>query len=254
MRSSHYIEVDLQPNASGSVQIAPLGDFHLGSGTCRTELIQEAVSKAVKEKQYVVGMGDYLEVGTRHSVGAGVYSQSMIPEEQKELCIELLQPLADAGLLLGLIPGNHEQRTFKDDGIDITADLCRALQVPLLGHTCFIYAKVGDQRYDIYATHGSAGATLPHTKVRAALELFKYIDAELVLYAHLHHLAHETIKAFGIDRKNKCIKSMRRNVVLTGSFLGYRGSYAEQKNYMPAKIGYSIINLGYDSHDISVII
>jgi len=41
-------------------------------------------------------------------------------------------------------------------------------------------------------------------------------------------------------------------VVLTGSFLRYRGSYAEEKNLLPSRIGSPVISLYASQHEIRV--
>ena len=57
-----------------------------------------------------------------------------------------------------------------------------------------------------------------------------------------------------MDKRNRKIDNAVRHAVLTGSYLRYSGSYAEQKNLPPVPMGCAVITLFSDHHEIRVTI
>jgi len=130
--------------------------------------------------------------------------------------------------------------------------MCRILGCRYLNHTAMHNWKVGKQSYTAYSTHGSSGARLPYTKIKSALDIFRFVNCELVLYGHTHGLDHMTQLLQFVDKKNRKIDHAVRHAVLTGSYLRYPGSYAEQKNLPPVPMGCAVITLYSDHHEIRV--
>ena len=190
-RRSRFVDPRFELDEKGRVRIMATGDWHLGAPTCDEQKIREDLERAVNNHWYVLCMGDQLEMATRTSPGSGVYEQ-IPPEKQIERIVEILQPVNDAGLLVGVHSGNHEGRVSKAAGLDITKMICRILGTRYLAHAAMHNWKVGKQSYTVYSTHGSSGSRLPWTKVKAAVDCFRFVDAELVLYAHTHGLDHLT--------------------------------------------------------------
>jgi len=192
---------------------------------------------AHKNGVYVLLMGDLLESGMRDSVGDSVYRQKLDPQEQMEEVIELLEPLADEGLILGLHMGNHEFRITKSTGIDVCKLMARILKVPYLGYSCWSILSVNRTRYTLYSTHGTGGSRFKHTKLKKAMDVAAHIDSDILAYGHLHSLAAEsTIKQVFDRRKNK-VTHKKQYVVLTGSYLRYDNSYAQMMDYPITRIG-----------------
>lgn len=242
----------LTPNKGDRVQIMPIGDAHLGAKTCKVEMLQETIDFCLKNKIYVIGMGDMIEFATRYSVGSGVYEQEYNPQKQVEVVIDMFKPLQKAGLLIGMITGNHEERCTKETGLDITKIMCDALKCKYLGPGGYLLLKVGKESYTIFATHGSAGGRTFQGKMNGAIKCFNYNDVEIVMYGHTHGLGYNKLEYFSINKKSKTIKSMSKYAILTGSFLDYQGSYAEQKHYQPATPGSPLVSLYGNSHKIYV--
>ena len=251
MRRTSLVDARLVPNKDDRVQVMPIGDIHWGAETCDEELFLKTLSDCLAKGIYVVGMGDMLESSTIGSVG-DLFGQKYSPQEQMDKMVEMLKPLADAGLLLGLHSGNHEHRVSKLTSMDVTLMMCRLLGVPYLGHSVFHIWRVGKQSYTVHSTHGSSGARLPYSKVKAALDVFRYVEAEIVLYGHLHGLDHMTQMYYKVNKTRKVTEECARHAVLTGSFLGYKDSYAERKNLPPVQTGTALISLWGDQHKIHV--
>ena len=252
MRRTNLVDVRLETNKGDRAQAIGLGDIHLGYPTTDLALVQSVIDRCIEKHIYVIGQGDYLECGTTSSVGDSVYQQTLNPHQQMEMMIEILKPLADAGLLLGLIAGNHENRITKTTSIDVTQVMARILGVRYLGFSSFLLLRVGKQSYTGFACHGASGARLDYTKIKAALDLFRFNDVELITMGHVHTLNHMTQLYQKVDKTRKMVIEATRHVVLTGSFLRYRGSYAEMMLLHPAPTGVAYISLYGDSHNIHV--
>ena len=228
------------------------GDWHIGAPTCDLELLRENLKKCLDEGIYVIAMGDQLEMATRTSPGTGVFIQDD-PNNQVNIVVELLKPLQDAELLLGMHAGNHEERLSNVAGLNITRLMCQLIGCRYLAHSAFHLLRVGSESYTLYSTHGSSGARLPYSKIKSVLDVFRYIDAEMVLYGHLHGLDHMAQLYQRIDKRSKKVSSLRRHAVLTGSYLRYSGSYAEQKNMPPVPMGSPIVTFYSDEHEMRVV-
>ena len=130
--------------------------------------------------------------------------------------------------------------------------ICQILRVPYLGYTCYHYLRVGGQTYTAFSTHGSSNAgTLPG-KLNAAIRASYHADVDIVFYGHTHGLATTNVIMEMVDKRNKSIVTMDKNIVLTGSFLEYRGSYAEMKGYQPVQTGTALAVFESIKHKIRV--
>lgn len=105
MKITHLNQQTLVPNTEHGVELIAWGDVHLGNPGCNIHKAKGYLDYALKNKQYVIGMGDYIDAVTLTSKGY-IYDQVCSPEAQTEIMIEMLWPIAKAGLLLGLHRGN----------------------------------------------------------------------------------------------------------------------------------------------------
>ena len=100
--------LDIKNHGKDYAEVIFFGDTHWGSPQCDKERARKMIEYCVQKEVYVLLMGDLLEFATRGSVGAGVYEQLMNPHKQFDEAMEMLMPLAQKGLILGLLRGNHE--------------------------------------------------------------------------------------------------------------------------------------------------
>lgn len=252
MQRTYLIDKRLELDSKRRARICPWGDIHYGAKTCLIDKAEAMLSLCLEKHIYVVGMGDLLECAVKDSPGNGIWEQVVPPEEQIEKMITLLTPVRDAGLLLGLHRGNHEQRIAKHTSIDVIKLMCKILGVPYLDHTAFSLFYVGDESYTVHSTHGSAGARLPWSKIRSVIDVFRFTEAECILYGHTHGLDHATTLYNQVDKRRKVVNEITRHAILTGSYLGYKGSYAEEKNLPPVQVGSPIVSLYGDRHEVRV--
>lgn len=243
---------DLPPNGRNRVNIVFFGDLHAGHPTCLWDKAQAILDFCLERGYYVMLMGDLLECGITGSVGDSVYTQSLNPQGQMEAVIELLKPLAKAGLILGMHAGNHEHRIFKTTGINVAKNMAGWLEVPFLHSACWSLIRVGKQNYKIYSLHGATGSRFVHTKIKAATDISHFFHAEIIAHAHVHDLASASIERQYIDMKNKQVAYWKQYIVLSGHYLGYDLSYAQEKGFPPSKVGSPKVQLYSDKWDVHV--
>ena len=230
-------KVTLKPNHPGYAELLFFGDLHIGHPQCEFQKAEKMLDYCLKHKMYVLLMGDLLESGTRESVGDTLFKQELNPQKQMERALELLAPIAKAGLIIGLHDGNHENRITKMTGIDISKIMAKMLNVKYLGYSCWSLLRVDGIQYSMYSTHGASAARFKHTKLKSVMDLAGWIDADIIAQGHVHSIASEAIIKQGVDFRNRVVKETKTYVVLTGSYISWDNTYAQMKNNPITKIG-----------------
>lgn len=252
MKTTHLNEHRLTPNTrSGDVEIIAWGDVHFGHPNCNVDKAKGYLEYCLKNKQYVIGMGDYIEAVTVGSKGY-IFEQVCSPEAQTETITEWLRPLAEAGLLLGLHRGNHSQRVMNTTSFDPVAIMCKELKCRHLGDATFNIFKVGKQTYRVKSAHGRSSARLPQTKLLACRNMTNVATADLYLMGHMHTLETSASIYFDVDLRSGKLVQRTRHYCITGSFLEYLGSYAEANCMIPSRTGSPRITFEAEHHDIHV--
>jgi len=220
-----------------------MGDEHIGSQFYDEETHLKNVEWCYEKNAPIILMGDEMETATRDSVGAGVFEQDEIVQEQLEKVERIYKPLADKKLILGVHIGNHEARLYNHSGINISKILAKLLNVKYLGVGAITNIKVGKQNYTLYTTHGHSGSRLPHTKIKAVLDLANMVDTDIYAMGHLHALDHHIRNMYSFDKRSKTIKEKQKHFILTGSYLNHWGGYAHIRGLEPARKGSPKIKL-----------
>lgn len=102
-----------------------LSDWHIGDNSCDMALIKAEVEHIkATPNAYCILNGDLCNTALKTSV-SDIYSEKLSPMEQLNMCVELLEPIKEKILLI--TSGNHENRTYKSDGIEIMRLIARQL-------------------------------------------------------------------------------------------------------------------------------
>ena len=234
------------------LELVLLGDEHIGSKFYDRKFHRKILDYIERKNMHVILMGDELETATRYSVGAGIYEQEEHLENQMEECISLYKNMAKKNKILGIHPGNHELRVYKESGIDITKVMAKELKISYLGVGKLHCFKVGKELYTLYTTHGNSGARMPHTKIKSAIDMENMVEANIYACGHLHQLSHHVKNFYKPLLRNKKVIEEQKHFLLTGSFLKHWGSYAHTKNMEPLRRGCVKIKLGGKKRYISV--
>lgn len=228
-----------------------LGDIHWGSPECDKDRVRKQVDYCDKTNTYVFLMGDLIENSTRNSVGAGVYEQTINPEQQVEEIVELLKPLADKKLILGTLHGNHEDRTYKESGFNPSKIIARDLDIPYLGGAGWNLWRVGDESYKIYSIHGASGSQYIHTKLNVMRKISHSFNADIIAHGHFHECVTASIIVQDIDKRGKKLIENKKYLIGTGHYLKYEG-YAQQKGMSIGKMGSPKVKFYGNKKDIHV--
>lgn len=207
------------------------------------------IEYCLKNSIYVFLMGDLIEVGTRSSVGEGVYEQTFPAQSQYEQMVEWLKPLAKKKLIIGLLRGNHEVRIDQAVGLNPSKAMARELSVPYLGDACWNLFVINGQYYSVYSLHGRTGSKFDGTALLALERLAAPFHADLVVMGHAHKVISSSILMQIVLRGR--VLEHKKHLVITGSYLKY-GGYAQTFGLPPSKLGSPKVRFYGNRHDISV--
>lgn len=248
IRLNHCV---LHPSgANNYAEVMFISDVHLGSPQCDKERFLNNIDYCNRNGIYVMLGGDLLEVATRNSVGAGVYEQEGATQSQHEQMVEWLRSLASQGYILGAHTGNHEERTYKDSGVNITKAMCRELKIPYLGDACWSNFVVGKQTYSIYSLHGRSSSRFDGTALLAVERISTSFFADLVAHAHMH----KCINSIVVMQKTKhgLVTEHKKHLLVTGHYLKYDGGYGQALGMPISKLGSPKVKFYADKHDILI--
>ena len=227
-----------------------IGDVHYGSPQCDIERFLANVNYCWKNKIYVYLMGDLTEVATRHSVGAGVYEQTMTADDQHEQMVKWLRPLTEEGLILGTHRGNHGERTYKEVGYDVDKALARELKVPFLGDACWSQFRVGHQTYTIYSLHGRTGSRFDGTALLAIERISTSFFADLVCQGHVHKCINSIVLMQRVV--GGLVKEHKKHLLITGAYVKYDKGYGQTLGLPISKLGSPKVKFFAYKHDLLI--
>jgi len=226
------------------------GDLHYGHPSCDLKRAEKTLRYCLGHRIHVMLMGDLLEAGIKTSVGDSVYQQTLNPQEQYESVGSLLEPLAKENLIIGCHIGNHEARILKDTSVNLTKIMCKDLGIRYLGAACWSLVYVGSQSYAIYSMHGTTGSKFIYTKLKALIDISHNFMADIMAMGHVHDVTTESTYVQRIDKKTKKVIEHKKYHLLTGHYLSYDDSYAQDKGYSIGKMGSPKVKLFANKHDI----
>ncbi len=236
--------------------IIPITDVHLGNRQCNIEHFQEFLQLIMEIPNCVTILnGDLAETATKTSVGMAMFEEDKNIPEQLDALYELLKPLAEAGKILGMGPGNHEQRVAHMIGMNPMQILADRLGVPYFGYQGYFRLKVGEIIYKVAFHHGVGGGSTTGAKANSAEKLNKVVPlADLYVTGHTHGKQWHRDEVWLIpDNEDKLVRHQRTYVV-GGSFLSYFGGYSEEKVLPPSSTGAVYVQLSSQVKEIRVTI
>ena len=244
------------PRCQSEVYITVVSDWHLGDKHCKLDEIRDTIEQIkTRDDMYVLINGDIINNAIKSSV-SDIYSEKMNPMEQIELAYELLEPIKDK--ILGITSGNHENRSYKESGVDLMSFLATKLglidRYDPIGICLFL--RVGEMKkpstgkpdqkrqvcYKIYMTHGSGGGRTEGAKINSLIRLQSVIDADIYIHSHTHQSAILPSSRLMMDARNNSIKEEEVMFINTSSSLSY-GGYGERFNFKPTSTKQPIIYL-----------
>ena len=235
-----------------SIELHTLADWHIGDKSCDISAIKEHLKHICNTPNaYVICNGDLMNNATKNSV-SDCYAEIIPPMEQLQTLCELLEPIKSRLLLL--TQGNHEARTFRSDGIDLTALLAKQLGVydkyVREGGVLFLrFGKISShnhnrkQLYSVYCTHGGAGGGRREgSKANALADMASIVDCDIYIHSHTHLPMIMKQNFFRVDTSNSCVAEVEKLFVNTAAQLKY-GGYGQTFEFKPSNTTPPVIYL-----------
>lgn len=222
------------------VEIHPLADFHLGDSMADFKHITDTL-KYIEQtpNAYCVLNGDLMDTAIASSVG-DTYGANLSPMEQLKQCVMLFQPIKDK--ILCITHGNHENRIYKQDGLDITHLMAAQLGIEerYSPTTALLFIRLGNDPkrtrricYTAYVTHGAGGGRREGGKINRLADLAGIVDADIYIHAHTHFPAVFKEGFFRTDVVNSTAVMVDKLFVNTAASLNY-GGYGDVQGYRPS--------------------
>lgn len=243
-----------------SIEIHPMSDLHIGDSMSDFKLIMERIEYVKNTPNaYCILDGDLMDTAIASSVG-DTYGANLQPMEQLKQCVKLFQPLADKKKILAVLPGNHEDRVYRTDGIDITELMCAQLGIPdkYSPTTAILFIRFGRQSmkghgrpllYTLYVTHGSGGGRREGGKINRLADLACIVDADIYVMGHTHLPVVMKESFYRVSGSNSSVAPVDKLFVNTAASLNY-GGYGDKQGFKPASKCSPVIYLDGHKHDM----
>ena len=232
------IKIDL-PKELKLMELHLFADEHIGDSNCDMKrLLQRIEYVRNTPNAYCILNGDILDNATKASVG-DVYSQAISPMDQLEHAVKLFAPIKDK--ILCITHGNHENRTYKNEGVNLSALIAAqlGLESRYSSTAAVIFLRFGEDsdkrkiRYTIYALHGSGGGRKEGSKANRLADMASIIDTDIYIHSHTH-LPIVMRQAFHrVDVINSKVSLVDKLFVNTAANLNY-GGYGVAGEFKPA--------------------
>lgn len=244
------------PAAWPDARIYILSDLHIGDANADLGAIQERVTRIADDPRGLCVLnGDLLNTAVRNSV-SDIYAEVVPPMEQIKMAVELLKPIA--GRVIAADTGNHENRVYRTDGLDMMRLICRELGVEHRyapeGVLCFL--RFGDKpagersnrrkkqpyTYTVYATHGTGGGRKEGAKAIRLADMASIVDADCYIHSHSHMPMIMKQSFFRVDVQNQKAAPVDKLFVNDAAAVSY-GGYGQAGEFKPASRQSPVIHL-----------
>lgn len=247
------------PRELESVELHTFADEHIGDEQCDMKRLMERIEYVKNTPNaYCILNGDLLDNATKTSIG-DVYNQVFNPMQQLEKAVELFSPIAPKCLCV--THGNHEHRTFKNEGINLSCLIAEQLGLgdKYTPTSAVLFIRVGEDSsgkketngsgkyrqicYTMYVLHGSgSGGRKEGSKANRLAEMSSIIDCDLYLHSHTHLPLVMKQGFHRIDPRNSTVSNVTKLYVNTAANLNY-GGYGEAQEFKPSSKDTPVIYL-----------
>lgn len=251
------IKIDL-PREFDRLELHVFADEHLGDENCDTKRLLQRIERVRNTPHaYCILNGDIIDNATNTSIG-DTYTQELNPMEQMRKAVELFSPIKDK--ILCITHGNHENRTYKKEGINLSALIAAQLGLSsrYTAGAATLFIRFGEDAgrrketngsgqirkmcYTVYVLHGSGGARKEGSKANRLADMASIIDTDIYIHSHLHLPMIMKQAYHRIDTKNSTVMLVDKLFVNTAANLNY-GGYGEANEFKPASKETPIIYL-----------
>lgn len=242
------LKIDLSEGLS-SIELHTLADLHMGDKHCDYREIRRRIQRIKDtENAYCILNGDLMNNATKTSISDS-YAEDIPPMEQINKCVELFAPIKDK--ILSIQTGNHESRTYKKEGIDLTEVMaCQmGLKDKFSKSASLLFIRFGHngsrdrkQWYSVFVNHGSGGGRKEGAKAIRLADMAGIVDADIYIHSHTHLPMVMKQAFYRVDTSNSTATCVDKLFVNTAACLDY-GGYGETYEFKPASKDTPVIYL-----------
>ncbi|MBE6547837.1 MAG: hypothetical protein E7667_03020 [Ruminococcaceae bacterium] len=236
------IKINL-PTELTSIELHIFADEHIGDAHCDMKRLMERIEHVKNTPNaYCIMNGDILDNATKTSIG-DTYAQVFNPMEQLHRAVELFGPIKDK--VLCITHGNHENRTYKKEGINLSAMIANqlGLQDRYSPTSALMFLRFGKGSpsatrgrrilYTIYALHGSGGGRKEGAKAIRLADMAAIVDVDIYIHSHTHLPMIMKQGFHRVDLTNSSVALVDKLFVNTAANLNY-GGYGEAQEFKPS--------------------
>lgn len=251
------VKIDL-PRELLQLEIHTFADEHIGDEHCDLKRLYQRI-EYVRDtpNAYCILNGDIIDNATRTSIG-DIYAQEFNPMDQLQRAVEIFEPIKDKILLV--THGNHENRTYKKEGINLSALLATQLGLSdkYTATSAVLFIRFGENSrgaketngsgkyrkicYTMYVLHGSGGGRKEGAKAIRLADMASIIDCDCYIHSHTHLPMVMKQGFHRIDPKNSTVALVDKLFVNTAANLDY-GGYGEAGEFKPSSKDTPVIYL-----------
>lgn len=245
------------------IEVLAVADYHWADPNSDHDRIRKDI-KYIEEHDNVfcVLNGDLMDCAIASSVG-DTYGATLTPMDELRVCVEMFKPIANK--ILCVVPGNHEMRHYRTNGVDMTMLMCQQLGIEdrYSPTTALVFIRFGEMRdgnshrrkaaYTMYVSHGNGGGRKEGGKIQRLVDLSTIVDADIYLCGHTHLPA---VLKDGFARPcmaNSSITYGTRLYVNTSAKLNY-GGYGDAGGFKPPCLDTPIIKLNGTRKEVNATI
>lgn len=253
------IKIDL-PQDLLLLEIHTFADEHIGDEHCDIKRLKERIEYVKNTPNaYCIMNGDILDNATKTSIG-DTYTQELNPMQQLQCAMELFSPIKDK--ILCITHGNHENRTYKKEGINLSFLIAKQLGLedrytPTSAVLFIRFGKLARGRkesngsgkvrkvcYTMYVLHGSGsgGGRKEGAKAIRLADMASIVDCDIYCHAHTHLPLIMKQGFHRIDHQNSTVAFVDKLFVNTAANLKY-GGYGEAGEFKPSSKDTPVIYL-----------
>ena len=257
------IKIDLPRNVL-SIELHTFADEHIGDEHCDIKRLMERIEYVKNTPNaYCILNGDIIDNATKTSIG-DTYTQVFNPMEQLAKAVEIFEPIKDK--ILCVTHGNHENRTYKKEGINLSCLMAHQLGLTdrYTPTSATLFIRVGTESrghkesngsgnvrkicYTLYVLHGSGGGRKEGAKAIRLADMASIIDTDIYIHSHTHLPMIMKQAYHRIDTKNSSVALVDKLFVNTASNLRY-GGYGEAGEFKPSSMETPVIYLSGTKKD-----
>ena len=250
------IKIDL-PRELDSIELHTFADEHIGDEHSDIERLKERIEYVKNTPNaYCIMNGDIMDNATKTSIG-DTYTQVFNPMGQLARAVELFEPIKDK--ILCVTHGNHENRTYKKEGINLSRLIANQLGLAdrYTPTSAVLFIRVGENTrftesngsgkkrqicYTVYVLHGSGGGRKEGAKAIRLADMASIVDTDIYIHSHTHLPMIMKQAYHRIDLPNSGVQLVTKLFVNTAANLDY-GGYGEAAEFKPSSKDTPVIYL-----------